>query len=485
MTNITDSFKKFAQQFPEKTAVQIHSQSLSYLEWYTLAAKTANWLNSFSVSNKSVGFLLSNGIPFLQLFAGASMAGWIAIPFDVKWKAEELESRLALSAPSVFVTTKELYSLVAQFHTHVLIWDDCLPEIMKMSSVDDFQTEETLPFYMGFTSGTTGNPKAFIRSHHSWTASYLVNKLDFKMDENEHVLIPGALIHSHFLYGAISTLSIGGTVYLLEKFNAVQTLSSVKTHPITALYVVPTMVEAILKEDQMIEKTMKFISSGAKWDEHSKHKIRKQFMNLNMIEFYGASELSYVAFLTNEHNGDSVGKPCHGVEIEIRDSSNNKCKSYEIGKIYVRSGMIFTGYLHPETGTIQSIQDEDGWATVDDMGFLDENGFLYISGREKSIILYGAINIFPEEIEKVISRHPAVEEVAVVGLYDPYWGQVAAAAVKGNASRLDLKRFCKRHLSAYKIPRKWVFLDEMPYTTSGKIARAQLRDFLESKVKNH
>lgn len=101
---------------------------------------------------------------------------------------------------------------------------------------------------MGFTSGTTGSPKAFIRSHKSWAASFEVNTHDFCMSEEENVLIPGALIHSHFLYGAVSTLCTGGTVHLLEKFSAAQVLSCITEHPISTLYTVPTMVSAILRE---------------------------------------------------------------------------------------------------------------------------------------------------------------------------------------------------------------------------------------------
>jgi long-chain acyl-CoA synthetase len=116
------------------------------------------------------------------------------------------------------------------------------------------------------------------------------------------------------------------------------------------------------------------------------------------------------------------------------------------------------------------------------MGYFDEDGFLYIVGREQNMILYGGINIFPEEIENVLSLHPDVEEVAVIGLFDSYWGQIVTAAVKGKASQLELKRYCKMHLSSYKIPRKWFFLNEMPYTTSGKIARAELINQIESEA---
>lgn len=176
------------------------------------------------------------------------MAGWTAVPFDLKWKAEELNKRIEISNPSVVITLKEYYDQIARLHPFVLIWEDALEEICGQSTSFHIDSERNSPFYMGFTSGTTGSPKAFIRSHKSWAASFKVNHHDFKMNEKEHVLIPGALIHSHFLYGAVSTLCTGGTVHLLEKFSAPQVLSCIGEQPISTLYTVPTMVSAILKE---------------------------------------------------------------------------------------------------------------------------------------------------------------------------------------------------------------------------------------------
>ena len=207
-----------------------------------------------------------------------------------------------------------------------------------------------------------------------------------------------------------------------------------------------------------------------------------------MYEFYGASELSFVSFLSDEGNRlkpNSVGQPFHNVDIQIRLENGEVAPNGEIGKIFIRSTMLFSGYLEPRTATIQSIEDGEGWVTVDDMGYLDENGFLYVIGREKNMILSGGVNLFPEEIEAVLSQHPAVEEVAVVGLEDSYWGQIPVALIKGNAPKKELKRLCRDKLSVYKIPRKWFFVDELPYTTSGKIARRQVQQFIEAKALVH
>jgi long-chain acyl-CoA synthetase len=147
--------------------------------------------------------------------------------------------------------------------------------------------------------------------------------------------------------------------------------------------------------------------------------------------------------------------------------------------------MIFIGYLSANEQVIHSIQDENGWATVHDMGYLDQEGYLYIAGREKNMVLYGGINIFPEEIEAVLSLHPEVDSVAIIGQPDPYWGEIAVAIVKGTASKMELRRFCKTKLASYKIPRKWHFIEEMPLTTSGKIARARILQLVEERMSSH
>jgi long-chain acyl-CoA synthetase len=485
MGNITESYKTFAKLSPNKIAIHTNHQQISYQEWYELINQTTNWLHSLHSENKTIGILLPNGIPFLQLFAGSSKAGWIAVPYDLKWKITELEKRVILSHPSIIVTTRKIYSQIKQSIPNVMILDESLQEISQFDPTTVLKTEGNLPFYIGFTSGTTGKPKAFVRSQDSWVASFDCNRFDFGLEESDQVLISGALTHSHFLYGAISILYLGGTVFLLEKFSPIEGLSWIHSFPITTIYVVPTMVEAFLKEGIQVDKYIKIISSGAKWSDRSKLEIRNLFPNMTMYEFYGASELSFITVLPDREGiqkATTVGKPCYGVEVQIRRPDQELAKPTETGKIYVRSKLVINGYFDHDGRTIHSIQDEEGWATVHDMGYFDEDGFLYIVGREQNMILYGGISIFPEEIEKVISLHPDVEEVAVIGLSDSYWGQVVAAVVKGKGSQLELKRFCKTHLSSYKIPRKWFFLSEMPYTTSGKIARAELIKRMESKV---
>ncbi|PFH88454.1 AMP-binding protein [Bacillus sp. AFS088145] len=488
MANITETYQKNAILSPDKIAIHTSNQQISYKEWNQLINQTANWLHSFRLNSKTIGILLPNGISFLQMFTGASKAGWIAVPYDMKWNLADLEKRVKLSNPAIIVTTKEMYNKIHSIHPNVKILNDILLEIAQFDTLSSMEIIENLPFYVGFTSGTTGSPKAFIRSQDSWVASFDCNRFDFGLDEADQTLIPGALIHSHFLYGAISTLYLGGTVILLEKFSPLNVISRINSVPITTVYVVPTMIEALIKEGIQVDQAMKILSSGAKWTEKSKIEFRHLFPAMTIYEFFGASELSFITVLSDRDGVDkakTVGKPCYGVELQIRRPDQELAKPNETGKIYVKSKYLINGYFEENERTLYSIKDNDGWATVHDMGFIDEDGFLTINGREKNMILYGGINIFPEEIEKVISLHPDVEEVAVVGLSNPYWGQIVAAVIKGKSNSFELKRFCKTHLSAYKIPRKWFFQNEMPYTTSGKIARAELIKQIEMQVTNN
>lgn len=479
MAGITDTYSNHANKFPDKIAIQTQSEKISYSKWLELLDKTADWLDSLNLPTKTLAILLPNGIPFLQLFTGAAAAGWIAVPFDARWKETELQKRLSLSGTSLVITTKSRQPFLKKFFSTVYTLEDCLEEVSQAPATKAYQSEGEMPFYMGFTSGSTGEPKAFIRSQNSWVASFDCTCFDFQIDENDGVLIPGTLIHSHFLYGAVSTLYLGGTVFLMEKFSAKHALALIESASITVIYVVPTMIAAFIKEDHYMKKPLKILSSGAKWEENSKQEIRNVFPNLKMYEFYGASELSFVTVLSDADSTrkpGSVGRPCHNVEIQIRRADGECVMQNEPGKIYVKSEMIFIGYLHHNQ---DPVRDEHGWITVDDMGYLDEEGYLFIAGREKNMILYGGINVFPEEIEKVLMLHPYVDEAAVVGLPDPYWGQIAAAAVKGKASLSELKKICRENLASFKIPRKWVFVDELPHTVSGKIARPQVKELIE------
>ncbi len=482
---ITKEYKKHASLQPNKIAIKENDRVLTYKEWFESVYKVANWLNEKESKNKTIAIVLENRIEFLQLFAGAAMAGWVCVPLDIKWKQDELKERSAISNPDMIVTERYKLNDLPDEEGRVIEIDEWKRMIEKyLPTYFPIENVQNAPFYMGFTSGSTGKAKAFLRAQQSWLHSFDCNVHDFHMKREDSILIAGTLVHSLFLYGAISALYVGETVHIMRKFIPDQVLDKLETERISVMYTVPTMLESLYKENRVIENEMKIISSGAKWEAEAKEKIKSIFPNAKKYEFYGASELSFVTALVDEESNrrpNSVGKSCHNVQVRICNEAGEEVQKGEIGTVYVKSDQFFMGYILD--GILIPELTADGWMTVRDVGYEDEEGFIYIVGREKNMILFGGINIFPEEIESVLHEHPAVDEIVVIGVEDSYWGEKPVAIVKGSATRQQLKSFCLQRLSSFKIPKEWYFVDEIPYTNSGKIARMEAKSIIENQEK--
>ncbi|MDA1544585.1 MULTISPECIES: acyl-CoA synthetase [Bacillus] len=482
---ITKEYKQHVSSQANKIAIKENDRVLTYKEWFESVCKVANWLNEKESKNKTIAIVLENSIEFLQLFAGAAMAGWVCVPLDIKWKKDELKERLAISNSDMIIAERYKLNDISDEEGRIIeidkwkqIIENYLPTEHIVESLQD------APFYMGFTSGSTGKAKAFLRAQQSWVHSFNCNIHDFHMKKEDSILIAGTLVHSLFLYGAISALYIGQTVHIMKKFIPNQVLDKLETENISVMYTVPTMLESLYKENRVIENKMKIISSGAKWEAEAKEKIKSIFPYAKRYEFYGASELSFVTALVDEESNrrpNSVGKSCHNVQVRICNEAGEEVQKGEIGTVYVKSEQFFMGYIID--GVVAQELTTEGWMTVRDVGYQDEEGYIYIVGREKNMILFGGINIYPEEIESVLYTHPGVEEIVVVGVKDDYWGEKPVAIAKGCATKQQLKSFCLQRLSSFKIPKEWYFVDKIPYTDSGKIARIAAKNMIGNREK--
>lgn len=487
---ITDTIQKSAFLYPEKTAIQMGRERISYQELNKNVKRIASFFRKqpFEESQGKAALYLPNGIDFLQYFLGAISAGWISIPLDLKWKESELNERLEQSHPDLVITTEELQNKVNHKGSKIILVSS-IEDSTPIEEINSIAKDESL-FYMGFTSGSTGIPKCFVRSHRSWVKSFTCSEKDFGLSASDIILVPGPLVHSLFLYAAISTLYLGGTVKLLPKFSAAQTLKEIETDEISALYAVPTMLAAITKEMNNKNDTRrlkKIISSGAKWEPGLKDKINTLFPNTELFEFYGASELSFVSFINHRAEIQkplSVGRPFHNVELSIRKDELEVAQG-EIGTLYVKSEMLFSHYLNRPDAN-KEVWDDDGWLTVGDLAKLDEEGHLYIIGRSNNMIISGGQNVYPEEIENVLHWLDGIEEAVVFGVPDSYWGEKISAAVIINENldltARDIQRFCRKHLSTFKVPKHIIYTKEFPYTSSGKIARSKVKEFYSQGV---
>lgn len=216
---ITKEYKKHASLQPNKIAIKENDRVLTYKEWFESVYKVAKWLNEKESKNKTIAIVLENRIEFLQLFAGAAMAGWVRVPLDIKWKQDELKERIAISNPDMIVTERYKLNDLPNEEGRVIEIDEWKRMIEKyLPTYFPIENVQNAPFYMGFTSGSTGKAKAFLRAQQSWLHSFDCNVHDFHMKREDSILIAGTLVHSLFLYGAISALYVGQTVHIMRKF---------------------------------------------------------------------------------------------------------------------------------------------------------------------------------------------------------------------------------------------------------------------------
>ncbi|WP_433995830.1 acyl-CoA synthetase [Bacillus safensis] len=468
---------------PDQIAIIDEQENITYQDWYERVQRSAQWLQGTAHQQKRIAFLLSNGASFLQIFAGAACAGWTAVPLDPRWSHEECVEKLLLSEADLAIIEDRLMKRFEQSRVDIPIislseWKERM-SLLTDSPCSKSDTEKDPVFYMGFTSGSTGSPKAFIRRQQSWIESFRMTTASFGITHQDHVLILGTLLSSHFLYGAISTLYFGGTVTLLEKFVPGKAKKALETGDITVMYTVPTMTETLLQIDAFGgDSPLLVVSSGADWSISSKEQLVTNYPHVTFFDFYGTSELSFVSYLSSNdflQKPSSVGRPFSSIQVEVRHPDQSVCQPNETGRIYVKSPMTFSGYLHEE-------KPPQEWLTVYDMGWLDEDGYLYMSGRENGMIVYGGLNIFPEEIERVLNEQPEVKRSIVVGVPDPYWGEIPVAILEQVPQIKAVRQAVKEKLAAYKVPKKWLVIDQMMETSGGKIARASMKRWAEEQL---
>ncbi|RYM04722.1 acyl-CoA synthetase [Sporolactobacillus sp. THM7-7] len=486
--NITETYRLTAEKYLDRCAIHDKIGDLTYQDWYETVLKTARWLSACKYAdNHRVGLYLRNSRFFLQCFTAAAAAGWTAVPLDPRWGRTEREEKIQLAGLSLIISESDWVGRCTFRSVRVESIDTVCSEAENLPAGEAIETDESdLPFYFGFTSGSTGHPKGFVRTQASWIHSFACNVRDLNWSADDRILVAGSLFNTHFLYAAVSGLYIGATVILMPSFSAEQCLHLMKTLAPSQVVVVPTMLESLAATNKTWRGRFHWLSSGAKCAVSTKRKMAAQFPNSRMDEFYGASELSFVSLCREEEDApaDSVGRPFFNVSVAIRTEDGSLAGPGKIGKIFVKSPLVFSHYV-TETGT-EHLPSVGEWVTVGDIGYLDRDGYLHIQGRENGMINYGGLNIFPEEMERVLQGYPDVEHAAVVGLPHRHWGEIPAAFIQKkrhtNLDKKRLRRYCLERLTAYKVPRAWFFLDKMPFTAGGKVDKRRLKERYKESV---
>ena len=354
----------------------------------------------------------------------------------------------------------------------------------------------TSPFYIGFTSGSTGSPKGFRRHHQSWAESLQVCLDTFGADAASMVLAPGRFSHSLFLFGMILGIWSGAGVVVQDRFSVTRMIDTLRSGRTPCLVAVPSQLLLILelaarRSLAPIEGVRLILISGARWMRDRTAALQALFPKARIVEFYGASETSFIAWMDAQTDAPphAVGVPFANVEIEIRHPQPPQ----GIGQIFVRSPMVFMDYVGTSPDHTAAVHEDD-WLSVRDMGYIDERGYLCLVGRESRMVVTQGKNLFPEEVEAVLLAMPQVAQASVLGVPDPLRGQqvVALLQMQETASDLpipfltahDVLTRCRAHLESYKVPKQILVCTEWPFTASGKTDHHALAQWVQQHLRD-
>jgi long-chain acyl-CoA synthetase len=347
------------------------------------------------------------------------------------------------------------------------------------------------PFYIGFTSGSTGSPKGFRRHHQSWTESLRVCLDTFGATAATRVMAPGRFSHSLFLFGMMLGLWSGAGVVVQERFSVARMMDTLQQGQTPCLVAVPSQLLLMLalaerRNTAPIDSVRLILISGARWMRDHTAALHALFPKARIVEFYGASETSFMAWMDADSAAppQAVGKPFSNVDIAIRDPQ----PPLDVGQIFVRSPMLFMDYVGPSTDPTAALRDGD-WLSVRDMGYVDAQGYLCLVGRENRMVVTQGKNLFPEEVEAVLLADARIAQASVQGVADSIRGQlvVAVLQLQAGAEALtlhDVAALCRTHLEAYKIPKRVWLCDAWPQTASGKTDHAALAQALQASAFN-
>ena len=342
---------------------------------------------------------------------------------------------------------------------------------------------DLMPFYIGFTSGSSGQPKGFRRHHRSWVESFAITAQTFGAQLTGPVLAPGRISHSLFLFAAMLGLWTGRGARVQEKFSAETTWAQLQQAPGSTLVAVPSQLLLLMQMAQRkgwapLAQPSLVLISGARWMREHTPQLQALVPQARVTEFYGASEASYITWMdvADRAHPQTVGQPFGNVQLRIGPTPHCSLPVGEVGRIWLRSPMLFMDYVHALDGSAAELHD--GWLTVRDMGWLDAAGQLYLCGRESRMLVTQGKNLFPEEVEAWLLAQPGVAQVSVIGLPDALRGLRIHAVLHGAdlPAATALAAGCRAQLEAFKTPRRWWrWQGAWPQTRSGKTDTAALQ----------
>jgi acyl-CoA synthetase (AMP-forming)/AMP-acid ligase II len=489
-----------AEGMPDRIAVGSKDGGLTYTELLRQARQTAQLVNEATVGGvrpERLAMLDLNSPLLPVLLFGSAYAGVPFVPMNYRLADDRLRDLVARNAPALMVVDPPVIDRVGEIPGIELVPHAEFVERLRSGAEGAEaqpagEDEEEIAVLL-FTSGTTGPPKAAVLRHRH-LSSYILSTSEFgAADESEATLVSVPPYHVAGVSAILSAVYGGRRLVYLPAFSAADWVRTARDEAVTHAMVVPTMLGRILDELEATDTQLPALANLSYGGGPMPVSVIERAMGLlphvNYVNAYGLTETSStISILTPDDHREaagsadpavrarlgSVGRPLPTLELEIRDPFGEPTPTGEIGEVWVRGEQVAGEYL----GAGDRDRSE-GWFPTRDSGFLDADGYLFLAGRLDDVIVRGGENISPGEIEEVLLQHPAVEEVAVVGVQDVQWGERVVAYVVARAgvtvTEAELQGHVRATLRSTCTPEQVHFLAELPYSETGKLLRRVLR----------
>ncbi|MDM5292789.1 o-succinylbenzoate--CoA ligase [Peribacillus simplex] len=476
--------KNRAHLSPDRPAIEFEGHTYSFLELHTLSEKMAGKLASIGLrAGDSCAVLLRNHIDGVVVIHALFYLGVKIVMLNNKltakelaWQIEDSETSYLVSEGSFSEKLSEIGCILPNIHLHLM---EELPDEGAAEILQEFYLEDTATIM--YTSGTTGNPKGVIQTfgNHWWSAVGSVLNLGLHEGDSWYCAVP--IFHISGLSILMKNVIYGMKVVLAERFDEREANLSIQENGVTIISVVTAMVNRmlqVLKGTSYPEAFRCMLLGGGPAPVHLLEICKEK--GIPVYQTYGMTETSsQIVTLAPEDSMakiGSAGKPLFPSQLRI-EKDGNICEPGAVGEIVVSGPNVTKGYFNRMDATLQAITD--GWLYTGDLGYLDEEGYLYVLDRRSDLIISGGENVYPAEVENVLCKHPDIFEAGVTGIDDEKWGQVPLAFVVlhqgAEANESELLEYCREYLAAYKIPRNVIFCQELPRNGASKLLRRELK----------
>ncbi|KGN37021.1 long-chain-fatty-acid--CoA ligase [Knoellia subterranea] len=493
-SNLASHLVRTAKAMPDRPAIKINGQDITYAQLHGMAAKLAGSLRANGIEpGDRVALILPNVPAFPVAFFATLLAGGVVVPMNPLLKSGEIDFFFTNSGAKV-----------------AFVWPDFVDEATKGAENSGTRIVECSPLgpvegsfdggdpiaeateregddtaIILYTSGTTGRPKGAELTHDNVSLNAMRCAEVIQQITPDDVIM-GCLPLFHvfgLVVGLNAAVRVGASLALIPRFDPAAAIKVIADEKVTVMQGVPTMYAAILNHpdsDSLDASSLRTCASGGSAMPLEVMKAFEEKFGCVILEGYGLSETSPVASFNmpdRERKPGTIGLAIPGCEMRVIDIDGNEVEHGEVGEIAIRGDNVMKGYWSNPEATAEAIPD--GWFRTGDMATQDDEGYFTIVDRKKDMILRGGMNVYPREVEEVIYQHPDVLEVAVVAVPDELLGEQVGAGVAlrpgATATADDIIEFTKERIAAYKYPRQVWFLDELPKGPTGKILRREVK----------